>query len=262
MKRKIVFGLLLLVGSLLFCEGMIDEDYDLPSTPREDPVIKQLKESQSSEWKKCHFVGSLKAEWNLYISKDCEYQYYEFSTDDFTLFAKRKDGKIEEYNGSYSIKYNDSNNAGFLELNFSKVFVGIKDTSSQEGKWQDINIQKKLLFRTEGTIKQYTSYNLWTDDIKDAEKPEGDFSFYFFDITDNSGFSYESYTRYDMDRIFVNEKILKCKADSNAALKYYYSSKYEYGDYDIDPYYSNYYQESLASTYLLTYKRIDERRQY
>ena len=257
MKLKIAIILLLLTGSLLFCEGSFD-DYNYESRKDyESPKEKELKKIQESEWKSCHFDSSFKARWDLFASEECAYQYYEFSNRSseskytFMLFANRWDGKIEEYNGTYSAKYNDSNNSGILELTFSKVFVGIKDSSSMEGKWQDIDIHKKILFRTEGTISQYES-----DDI---------FSFYFFDITDDPDFPYEDYTLYDMDRLFSkiypNQEIIKCTAKS-AALRYGYKSEYYSiwdSDRSIDPYYSNYFKESLEGKYLLTYKRVDNR---
>ena len=265
MKLKIAIIMLLLTGSLLFCEGSFD-DSSYSSGTYENEKIKELKEIQASEWKSCRFDKSFEAEWDLFASEECVYQYYKFSKNDeynnewrnkdnyhkdfFTFVANRRDGKIEEYNGTYSIKYNDSNNSGILELTFTKVFVGIKTASSSEGKWQDIDIHKRVLFRTEGTIKQ--GYNWITDE--DCEIPDGKFSFYFFDITDYTDFPYENCTLYDMDRIFSkiypNEEVIRCTADSNSALRYG-----SYTEYNIDTYYSNHFNKSLARKYLLTYKR-------
>ena len=57
-----------------------------------------------------------------------------------------------------------------------------------------------------------------------------------------------------MDRIFSkiypNEEVIRCTADSNSALR-----SGSYTEYNIDTYYSNHFNKSLARKYLLTYKR-------
>ena len=188
MKRKIVFVLLLFVGLLSFCE---------------------------SEWNTCSFYGSNSWfvanldnpaeswEWNLYKSKDYVYQYFEFFNKDFQFYIKRIDGILEVYYGKYNITFNEDSCCGIFELIFKRKFCG-KNGSA----WEKNSSNKKLLFRTEGTI---------IDDFV----PVGDFLYYFLDITDSDGFAYESYTRYDMDRLFANNKskIIECKFNANSALK-------------------------------------------
>lgn len=187
MKRKIVFVLLLFVGSLLFCE---------------------------SEWNSCFFYGShswnwdlhqpkQSWEWNLYRSKDYAHQYFEFFDKDFQFYIKRTDGNLEVYYGKYNITYNEDSCCGIFELIFERKYCGKKGSA-----WEKFPSNKKLLFRTEGTIK-------------DDYEPVGEFLYHFIDITDSDGFAYESYTRYDMDRIFANNKskIIECKFNSDSALK-------------------------------------------
>lgn len=201
MKRKITVILLLLTGMLAFCNDM-------------------------DGWKKCYFAGNPQVEWNWYGTDIYEYQYIEFEKDNFQIYLKHKDGKLDIFKGKYGILFNENNNTGMLLLYYQKLFYG-----KPNSPWKDLSnlpnlANTMLLFRTEGTLKEGSN----------RSNPNGNVLFHFIkelDLYDcDNIFKYSS---YDMDRLFANKKdfIIKCKANGDAALTdgyYILENLYEFVD--------------------------------